>query len=425
MSARLLYNMILPGALVAARASALFLPKMRSAISGRRGFRKRWAAMSGKLEGRPVWFHVSSVGEFEQARPVISLIEQRHPGVPVIVTFSSPSGYHFAMRREKPGEGAIKFIDYLPADTPGNMRFCLRCANPRLLVLVKFDIWPNLVWETERLSIPIVLVAATLSPSSKRLSGAGRRFYGTVYRALDRILAISDSDAERFRTSVPKHDGISVAGDTRFDRVMERWKNRASTRVDIPSHDGETIIAGSTWPSDEAHLLGALRSLLQDNPSLRVIVAPHEPIPAHVDPLVEWAESCGLPAKRVTDGNAGPDTRIIVLDTVGVLAEAYRLGDITYVGGSFSTGVHSVIEPAIAGMPVLFGPVHDNSLEALRLIECEAGFCVRTEAEMRERFQMLLSDPEARRAAGEAARAYVESQLGASEKCMAILDPFV
>jgi 3-deoxy-D-manno-octulosonic-acid transferase len=424
MAARGLYNALLPLALAGARASALFLPKMREAIEGRRGFRERFAQLRGL--DPPVWFHVSSVGEFEQARPLITLLGRRHPHIPVVLTFSSPSGYHFARRREKVGEGSnIVFIDYLPADTRGNMQFCLDCVNPRALVLVKFDLWPNLIWETKRRGVGIVLVDATLSPSSRRLSGPARWLYRSVYECIDRIIAISDADAKRFADAVPGHGAIEVAGDTRFDRVMERWEQRSSTRVEYDTGDGPVLIAGSTWPADEARLLDAVKGLLDAYPSLRFIVAPHEPSPAHVAGLEGWARGAGISARTVSADRAAEEARVLIIDTVGILAEAYRLGDIAYVGGSFSTGVHSVIEPAIAGLPVVFGPRHDNSFEALQLIERGGGFCVHDGAGMAARLESLVGDDGLRARSGEAASTYVASQLGASEKCMAVLEGFL
>src|SRR5690349_3539362 len=191
---RALYNMFYPVALAGARVSALFLPKMREAIAGRGGYQERWQKASASLRDA-VWFHVASVGEFEQARPVISAIKRDHPDIPVMVTFSSPSGYHFWKRREKTERGVIDFADYLPFDRAQTMRFCLDCAKPRLLVFVKFDLWPNLIWETRARNIPVALIDATLSPSSKRLSGAGKWFYRGLYDNLNPILAISEEDA--------------------------------------------------------------------------------------------------------------------------------------------------------------------------------------------------------------------------------------
>lgn len=419
-SPRLVYNALLPAAEAGARTAAYFLPKMREAVDGRRDFRTRWRALRD-LTAPPVWFHVASVGEFEQARPVISALERARPDVPVVLTFSSPSGYHFAKKRESMGAGSLRFIDYLPFDTVPNMRICLECARPRLLVFVKFDLWPNLVWEADARGVPLALIDATLSASSGRLAPPARWLYRDVYRRLDTILAISDEDAARFRASVPDHPSVSVTGDTRFDRVMERWQERASSKFTLPA-GGPTLIAGSTWPPDEERLLPALERLLKEIAGLRVVLVPHEPTPVHVEPLRRWAAQTGLRTRIASEPATGvDDARVIVVDVVGVLAEAYRFADLAYVGGAFTTGVHSVIEPAIAGVPVVFGPRHQNSFEALQLVERGAARTVRTVADVYAALGAWLRDETARAQAGRAARAYVESQLGATEKCMAAL----
>jgi 3-deoxy-D-manno-octulosonic-acid transferase len=411
-NARVAYNVVLPVAVAGAHVAARFLPKMHAALDGRRGFRARWESLARELKAPPVWFHVSSVGEFEQARPVISALERSHPDIPALVTFSSPSGYHFARKRETTESGSLRFIDYLPFDTVANMRFCLECARPRLLVFVKFDLWPNLVWEADARGVPIVLVDATLSASSGRLSLPARWLYRDVYGRIDAILAISDQDAERFRASVPEHESVSVTGDTRFDRVMERWEQRSASAFALPA-GGRTLIAGSTWPPDDARLLPALARLLAEDARLRAVLVPHEPTPAHVAPLVRWAADSGF------------ETRVVIVDAVGVLAEAYRFGDLAYVGGAFTTGVHSVIEPAIAGLPVVFGPHYDNSFEATQLIERGAARSIRTAEDAYAALRAWLDDDDARAAAGRAARDYVESQLGATEKCMAVLAKYL
>ncbi len=423
--ARLCYNALVPLATAGAYASTLFLPKMREAVDGRKGFRERWRDLPSRLGAPPVWFHVSSVGEFEQARPVISAIERSHPGIPIMITFSSPSGYSFAMRRETIGAGAIRFIDYLPFDTAHRMRVCLDQARPRLLVFVKFDLWPNLAWEAADAGVPMILIDATLSATSKRLRFPARHLYADIYRRLDAILAISEDDAARFAASVPEHRDITVVGDTRFDRVMERWNNRSSVALDLPKDGARILIAGSTWPADEARLLPALERLLRDDPHLRVIIVPHEPTPEHVAPLRDWAKGAGLSARAMGNGDGPSDARVVIVDTVGVLAEAYRVADVAYVGGAFSTGVHSVIEPAIAGIPVVFGPRHRNSFEALRLVATGGGMAVQTADEAHAALHRYLSDDAARTAAGAAARAYVESQLGATQKCMAVIERYL
>ncbi len=424
-AARILYNAFYPVAIGGARVSSFFLPKMREAMAGRNGYRERWQALRTSLGERPVWFHVASVGEFEQARPVITALRQAHPSIPVMVTFSSPSGYHFARKREKAEGGIIQFTDYLPFDRAGTMQFCLERANPRLLVFVKFDLWPNLIWEARKRDVPVALIDATLSPSSRRVSATGQWFYRTLYRDLRPILAISEEDAARFEQSAPGHGAIAVTGDTRFDRVMERWSARARGVLPLPDDGALTLIAGSTWPPDEARLLPALARIVRELPGLRMVLVPHEPHADHVASLRRWASENRLSARATSEGPGDAPPRVLIVDGVGFLAEAYAHAHVAFVGGAFSTGVHSVIEPAIAGLPVVFGPRHDNSFEAVQLIAHGAARAVRDEEETYAALHRYLSDPAERERAGRAARAYVESQLGATEKCMAALAAYL
>ena len=428
---RQFYNgVILPVAYGALRVAAPFSAKLKETVDGRRDIRARWAAAGKALETQPVWFHVASVGEFEQAKPVIGALARSHPDIPVVVSVTSPSGYHYATRkRSEHGEDNLVFVDYLPVDFAANARFCLAALNPRLLVFVKFDLWPNLIWEASRRSIPSVLIDATLSPSSKRLNGMARGFYRRVYEAIDRIITISDSDAERFRETAPEHGGITVAGDTRFDRVMDRKRIAEAVSFDIDSGGRVVLIAGSTWPKDEAHLLAALQRVAQPGRRLLYVIAPHEPLAERVDELLAWAGGTGFKATTLSAcsdlANDDSEVQVIVVDSVGVLAELYKIADIAYVGGSFSTGCHSVIEPAIMGMPVLFGPVHDNSFEALELLRYDAGTTVANQEDIVRTLDRLIADPDERARRGARAREYVESQLGATERCMEVISNYL
>ena len=205
---------------------------------------------------------------------------------------------------------------------------------------------------------------------------------------------------------------------------MERWNARARDVLPLPDDGALTLIAGSTWPPDEARLLPSLTRLMREIPTLRVVLVPHEPVASHIDPLRRWAMENGL-AVRSTSEKDARDARVILVDTVGVLAEAYAHASVAYVGGAFSTGVHSVIEPAIAGLPVVFGPRHDNSFEAIQLIERGAATSVSTEEETYAALERYLTHETVRREAGAAATMYVKSQLGATEKCMAALSRYL
>jgi 3-deoxy-D-manno-octulosonic-acid transferase len=413
----------LPLAYAAVRAAAPFHAKLRRAVRGREGVKDRWAEAAARLGARPVWFHVASVGEYEQARPIITALGATRPGVPVALSVTSPSGYDYISGKEKiDGGNNVRFVDYLPFDFARNARFCVETLDPRLLVFVKFDLWPNLVWEAAGRGTPVVLVDATLSEASRRNSGAGKRFYRTVYSRLDKILAISDSDARRFVECAPGHPGVSVVGDTRFDRVMERKRLRTGPKPVIHKDGRITIIAGSTWPKDEAHVLGALSKLARSRADVLLVLAPHEPAPERVQALLSWARGEGLAASPLSrhERSAGgpPAERVVVVDSVGVLAEIYEYGDAAYIGGSFSTGVHNVIEPAVMGIPVVFGPVHKNSFEAIELLRYGAAVVAANGTDIFRALESWAADTRKRLEMGGNARRYVESQLGATERCV-------
>jgi 3-deoxy-D-manno-octulosonic-acid transferase len=421
------YNgVVLPTVYTVLSAASLFHGKLKETFAARRNIQNRWTSCGVRLDERPVWFHVSSVGEYEQAKPVISCLANDYPRIPVALTFTSPSGYNYASGKESVGNDSnIKFMEYLPLDFARNVRFCLAFLDPRLLVFVKFDIWPNLVWESALRGVPSMLIDATLSANSYRFSRLGRRFYRAVYSDLARILAISDHDAERFNVCVPDHAGISVTGDTRFDRVMERKRLNNGPSLNIDRREGRVIIAGSTWPKDEAHLLPALARLAAEERALLIIIAPHEPTGPRVSELLNWAKTHNLEAERLSErdrlSSPSDGSQVLVVDSVGVLAEAYKCADVAYIGGSFSTGVHSVIEPAIMGIPVLFGPVHANSFEAVELLGRGAAVEVTTAEAIYESLGSILRDGDLRREMGGRALSYVESQLGATDRCMETL----
>jgi len=292
------------------------------------------------------------------------------------------------------------------------------------LVFVKFDLWPNLIWAAGSKSIPTVLIDGTLSETSKRVSGLARRFYRSVYENLDRIMAIGIEDAERFLETTPDHPAVTVTGDTRFDRVLERRRQQAPLEIGFARDNRITLIAGSTWPKDEARILPALAHTLDQHQNTRLVIAPHEPAADRVAGLETWAASNGFEVSRLSRG-AGPAQRVIIVDTVGILAELYAFCDVAYIGGSFSTGVHSVIEPAIMGIPVLFGPVHHNSLEARQLLKLGGGILVTDSDQAFNSFHELVQEPRKRQVMGTAARKYVESQLGATRRCLDTISEYL
>jgi 3-deoxy-D-manno-octulosonic-acid transferase len=366
--------------------------------------------------------HSTSVGEYEQARPVAALVRERFPDLVVLHTFFSPSGYEYARRL---GEAA--HVDYLPEDSRTDVRFALEALRPRALVFMKFDLWPNLVAEARRAAIPVLLLDATLRPRSWRSRWPAARLYRDVYAGLDVISAVSEADAARFRALVPGHRALSVDGDTRFDQVVRR--RRAARKTDIASDLARsprpfTLVAGSTWPADESRLLPAWREVAAGD-SLRLVLVPHEPTPAHLGRLESEFARAAVPSRRYSEVEASGlgGARVVLVDRVGLLAELYAIGDAAYVGGAFSSGVHNLLEPAILGLPLLFGPRHENAPEAGVLLDAGGGTVVRSAVDLARRLEALRSDPQFREGAGARARGVVEANLGASERCLARLAP--
>lgn len=422
-----MYNALLPAGRLVTRAVAPWRPKVRAGLAGRRGLQERLAALGAQHAGRLLWIHSTSVGEYEQARPVAALVRERRPEVPILHSFFSPSGYDYARRL-----GEAIHLDYLPEDTPGDVARALQLLRPRLLVIMKFDLWPNLIAEAASRSIPVLLLDATLRPHSWRSRGPARALYRELYAKLTLISAVSAADAARFRALVPHHPAVHVDGDTRFDQVMRRRQGAKRVPLAGPLAGSErpfTLVAGSTWGPDEARLLPAWCELASSRrrSRIRLVLVPHEPTPTHLEHLERLLERAGLRARRFSaievDGLG--EASVVLVDRVGILAELYAAGDAAYVGGAFSTGVHNLMEPAIFGLPLLFGPRHRNAPEADMFLDAGAAAVIRSAADLGRALADLEGDAVRRRERGSRARAVVEANLGASERCFERLLPFL
>jgi 3-deoxy-D-manno-octulosonic-acid transferase len=364
---------------------------------------------------RPLaWFHAPSVGEGLQARAVVEALRARRPDAQVAYTFFSPSAEGFA--RSVPADLA----DYLPLDAPADVERALDLLRPDVIAFSKYDVWPVLTRQARARGTRLALLSATLPASSSRLSGLARALLAPAYGRLDAVAAISPADGERFGALGVPPERRTVMGDARFDQV---WRRAAAVDPTSPQlapfagYGGVTLVAGSTWPPDERRLLPAVARARDAGHALRLVLAPHEPTPAHLFRTEGALEGLGLRSVRLSLLEAGAVPEVVLVDRVGVLGELYALADVAFVGGGFGTkGLHSVLEPAAFGAPVLFGPRHANAREAAALIEAGGAFEVNAESELAARLCALLSNAAARRAAGASAREYVRAGLGAAER---------
>lgn len=356
--------------------------------------------------------HAPSVGEGMQARVVIERVRRRRPDVQIAYTFFSPSAESFARGLD------VDFSDYLPFDTAGDMSAVMNALRPTALVFSKLDVWPVLVAEASRRSIPIGLISGTVSEASSRDGLIATALLHECYELLDRVGAASDADAARIIALGTDSSHVVVTGDTRYDQVWERANSvRRDSDLLAPLVSARpTLVAGSTWPSDEEVLLKAWSAIRRDIPEARLIIAPHEPTPAHLTPIERWAAAEHLSLARLGDSVA-PTADVILVDVTGVLGDLYSLATAAFVGGGFhDAGLHSVLEPAAFGVPVAFGPRHANSREATLLHRSRGGDSVVTTDETIEMLELWLGDSGARERAGSAARALVQRGLGAAER---------
>jgi 3-deoxy-D-manno-octulosonic-acid transferase len=406
-----------------ARGAAALAPagggKLRRSLHARRGIRDRFREWGGtdRVRDRPLlWMHAPSVGEGLQARPVLQLARRERPALQLAYTYFSPSAERFA-------EGLdVDFADYLPFDTAGDARAALDALRPSALVWAKLDVWPVLAAEADRRGVPLGLVSATVAEGSSRRSPWAAPLLREAHARLALVGAVDAADAERLRELGVPPDALRVTGDTRYDQVWARARATdphsallAPLRADRP-----TLVAGSTWPSDDAVLLVAWTRLRRELPAARLVIAPHEPTPAHLEPVEEWARGSGLRLARLSAADAGAD--VVLVDRVGVLGDLYALASVAYVGGGFhSAGLHSVLEPAAFGAPVIFGPRWRDSRDAALLLQAGGGATVGDVTRFAHQLAAWLADPTTGHEAGLRARAMVEAGLGAAERSWALV----
>ena len=398
--------------------------KVWRSVRARRGLLDRWAAQTTRARdlARPlVWWHAPSVGEGLQARPVAEAWRTAHPGMQQAYSFFSPSAEQFARSVR------ADFTEYLPFDSVQGAERLLDLLQPRLLVFVKLDVWPVLVERAVARGVPVALLSATLAEGSGRRSVWSRALLRDAYAALSLVGAIDAANAERLTDLGVPRSRVRVTGDTRFDQVWRRATavDRAALHVRCTASDRPTLVAGSTWPSDEAVLMAAWVPLRRTLPAARLIIAPHEPTAAHLAPLLAWGRTHGMRTVTLGDlerGGADTDADLIVVDRVGVLGDLYAHATAAYVGGGFHrAGLHSAIEPAAFGAPVLFGPRHGGSREAGLLLAAGGAVAVAGATELERALGRWLHDTEARAIAGGAAKAVVEAERGATDRSVALV----
>jgi 3-deoxy-D-manno-octulosonic-acid transferase len=401
------------------RLIAPWNPKAKLWLEGRKGQFQRMRVemeVDGEAKYPVIWMHCASLGEFEQGRPVIEGLRRDLPNCRIVLSFFSPSGYN-----TKKGYTGADHIFYLPLDSPGNARQFIDLVKPSLVLWVKYDYWYYFLVELRKRKIPVLLISGVFRPDQPFF-----RWYGRLHRYMLECFTHLFVQTETSRVLLAKlrlGAHVTVSGDTRFDRVIEIAEN--GEREPLPliaafCGSRPVIVAGSTWEEDEEEL----DHYANTHPEIRFIVAPHEmgeDRMREVEGLFRHAIRYSALEKGITAPMAGrgswPEPNVLIIDNIGMLSRLYRYATITYVGGGFGDdGVHNVLEAAVYGKPVVFGPVIEKYIEAVELTESGGGLIIDSALEAEKVFERLLKNPEECRETGAAARAYVHSKKGATEK---------
>ena len=386
------YYLLMYGMRFGIEISSLWNDKAAKWVEGRRDWKQKLQNI-GKKKSKRIWFHVSSLGEFEQARPVIERLKSGDPSIQIILTFFSPSGYE--IRKNYP----FAEVYYLPPDLPGNAGTWLELVKPDLAVFVKYDLWPGYLKALIQHRIPFILISAHYRPGLLTSWSTSKH----LLKKANRIFLQNDQYSDHLKNL--GFTNLEVAGDTRIDRTTT-LPDEAKDRIPalLKNEKPFDLIAGSTWAEDEALLIPIIQKL-----KLRAIIAPHDVSEKNVNRLFETISS---PAVRLSALTADDKDKIIVVDSIGMLAYLYALGKIAYIGGGFGKSIHNILEPAAHGLPVIFGPKHLKFPEAQSLISLSAAKAVRDETELEEAFLFFQNNLEV---SGQAAKDFIEKNKGATD----------
>jgi 3-deoxy-D-manno-octulosonic-acid transferase len=414
------YFWVSPGVIIGAHVLALFFKKVRKGLIPRYLTIKRlriWMN-TNQPSGKRILFHTASLGEFEHIRPLLEVLKKNYHTVN-IVTFFSPSGYDNVKQTK-----GLDFHFYLPFDQPYNWKKIYNIIKPSLIIIAKHDVWPSQVWTAYNLSLPIYLINASLSARSSRTRWGVKSFLKHVYRDFTGICSISDDDTNRFLIHYPQCH-VEMVGDTKYDQVVLRKKSAGDRQLLSKKWTKNywIFMAGSIWPEDEAHLFPALIKILEEDKSFRLVLIPHQPdqkaISRIKESLNKWEVHLFSKRDQLDNG------RILIVDAVGYLAGLYYYAQAAYVGGSFQQGIHNVMEPAIFGIPVYYGPTHKNSYEAIQLANGNGGIVILNEMDLYREIKSIINDEVKRKVLGKKAEKFATKNVGATKILLSRWEKFL
>ena len=384
---------------------AIFSKKIKLFVAGRNETFSKIAALKN---AKTIWFHAASLGEFEQARPIIEEVKANYPTYKILVTFFSPSGYE--IRKDY---NLADVVCYLPLDSKANARKFIETVNPKFAVFIKYEFWPNLLNELKRKEIPTILVSGILREKQLFFKSYGG-FMRDSLKAFHHFF-VQDENSKKLLNSI-NFDNVTIAGDTRFDRVSKILEQDNSLDFINQFKDHKyTIVAGSTWQEDEELLVNYINN--NATADEKFIIAPHN---IKQEAILELQKSINKKTVLFTakaDKNLA-EYHVFIIDTIGILTKIYSAADLAYVGGGLKTGLHNILEPATFGIPVVIGNNYDKFKEAVDLVKIGGCISIKNQEEFTENFINLKEDENFRKLTGVINQRYIKDNFGATKLIM-------
>tara|TARA_B110000091_G_C13785321_1_gene463052 strand:+ start:700 stop:1932 length:1233 start_codon:yes stop_codon:yes gene_type:complete len=402
---KVLYNFLVFTTSLLLPIITLFNKKIKLFVDGRKETFSKIKAL--KCEN-VIWFHAASLGEFEQARPIIEELKKTYDEYKILVTFFSPSGYE--VRKDYK---LADVICYLPLDSKSNAKKFLDIVNPKFAIFIKYEFWPNLLNELKLKEIPTILVSGILREKQLFFKSYG----GFMRKSLEAFhhFFVQDKNSKKLLSAI-NFENVSIAGDTRFDRVSKILEQDNSLDfIDEFKNNQYTIVAGSTWQEDEELLVNYINNNASEDE--KFIIAPHN---IKQEAILELQKSIHIKTVLFSekfDKNL-KEYQVFIIDTIGLLTKIYAAADLGYVGGGLKTGLHNILEPATFGIPVVIGNKYEKFKEAVDLVKIGGCISIQNQEEFTANFISLKKDENFRKLTGVINKRYIKDHLGATKLVM-------
>lgn len=388
------------------RFASLFNPKAKQWVQGRKDILKKIAK---EVEGETnlVWFHSASLGEFEQGRPVIEAFRAKYPEYKIVLTFFSPSGYEIRKNYE-----GVDYVFYLPVDSKKNAKAFIRIIDPKMVFFIKYEFWYHYLNQLRKQEIPTYIFSTIFRKNQMFFKP-----YGGLYRKILKAFThffVQNEESIKLLKGIG-FENVSLAGDTRFDRVYTIAKQaKVLDQVEDFAQNRPVMIAGSTWPKDEENIISYINNADKD---YKFIIAAHEVDENHIKSIVNAIEK---PYVRFTSATKAEidAAEVLVVDCIGILSSLYRYADVSYIGGGFGRGIHNTLEAACYGLPVIFGPNYHKFKEAKDLLALGGAFTYENSLELNSLLDSYHDDLDLRKKSGDSSKNYVDEMRGATNKIL-------